>query len=79
MIGIHGSGLTHELWMPPHPKSMVIEAFKVDGYARDFGIVAQMLGHRHVSTWNERTFDFGELAPQMIINDGFHGREVRGG
>ena len=76
MLGIHGSGLAHVLWMPPSPQSMVIEAFKVQGYAREHGIVTTMLGHRHVSTWNHKTFDYGQLHPQQVINEGFHGRDI---
>lgn len=42
MLGVHGNGLTHLLWMPPTPRSAVIEMFFVGGFARDcesFGCV----------------------------------------
>ncbi|KAJ9110110.1 hypothetical protein QFC19_001781 [Naganishia cerealis] len=35
MLGVHGNGLTHLLWMPPTPQSAVIEMFFVGGFARD--------------------------------------------
>lgn len=35
MLGVHGNGLTHLLWMPATPRSAVIEMFVVDGFARD--------------------------------------------
>lgn len=31
MLGVHGNGLTHQLWMPPTPKSTVIEIFYPGG------------------------------------------------
>jgi hypothetical protein len=35
MLGVHGNGLTHLLWMPPTPRSAVIEMFFKGGFARD--------------------------------------------
>jgi hypothetical protein len=35
LLGVHGNGLTHLLWMPPTPQSAVIEMFFVGGFARD--------------------------------------------
>ncbi|KAF8632688.1 hypothetical protein AX15_001741 [Amanita polypyramis BW_CC] len=31
MIGVHGNGLTHQLWMPPSPWSTVMEIFRPKG------------------------------------------------
>ena len=33
MIGVHGNGLTHELWMPENA-TLIEVSFKVDCYAR---------------------------------------------
>ncbi len=35
MLGVHGNGLTHLLWMPATPRSAVIEMFFVGGFAHD--------------------------------------------
>jgi hypothetical protein len=35
MLGVHGNGLTHLLWMPATPRSAVIEMFIKGGFARD--------------------------------------------
>jgi hypothetical protein len=35
MLGVHGNGLTHLLWMPATPRSAVIEMFIRGGFARD--------------------------------------------
>ena len=40
MLGVHGNGLTHLLWMPPTPQSAVIEMFFVGGFARDCKVFA---------------------------------------
>jgi hypothetical protein len=35
MLGVHGNGLSHLLWMPATPRSAVIEMFYHGGFARD--------------------------------------------
>lgn len=35
MLGVHGNGLSHLLWMAPTPRSAVIEMFFKGGFARD--------------------------------------------
>lgn len=35
MLGVHGNGLTHLLWMPATPRSAVIEMYFRGGFARD--------------------------------------------
>ncbi len=62
MIGVHGNGLTHELWMPRTPKSTVIEIFYPNceqlhahlsvcihtavGYLFDYEMLARNMGHK---------------------------------
>lgn len=40
MLGVHGNGLTHLIWMPPTPRSAVIEMFFKGGFARDCELLA---------------------------------------
>lgn len=35
MLGVHGNGLTHLIWMPATPRSAVIELYIRGGFARD--------------------------------------------
>ena len=35
MLGVHGNGLTHLIWMPATPRSAVIEMYIRGGFARD--------------------------------------------
>ena len=76
MLGAHGSGLAHALWMPPDPKAMVLEAFKEGGFARDYGLAASMLGFKHVSMWGGQSFDFADAPKQQTFVDGFHGKDI---
>jgi hypothetical protein len=47
MLGVHGNGLSHLLWMPATPQSTVIEMFFKGGFARDYQWTSHALGHRH--------------------------------
>lgn len=46
MIGVHGNGLTHQLWMPSG--GTVVELFPRDAFLRDYQVVAEALGHHHI-------------------------------
>lgn len=43
IVGIHGDGLTHLVWMPP--RSAVIELFLPLTFSRDYQVAAEVLGH----------------------------------
>lgn len=58
LIGVHGNGLTHEIWMPPSSRSTVIEIFTPNGYLFDYEILAQNLGHKHYAVWNDTLITF---------------------
>ncbi|WVQ64977.1 uncharacterized protein L199_003147 [Kwoniella botswanensis] len=73
IIGIHGNGLTHQMWMPEG--GIVIELFIPDSFLRDYQVLSQALGHRHFAIWNDRilspseweTID-GQLNPTIMHN-----------
>ncbi|WVF65842.1 hypothetical protein IAT40_000579 [Kwoniella sp. CBS 6097] len=52
VIGVHGVGLTHQLWMPAGGK--VIEIFPDGVFSRNQQIVAQVLGHRYIAISGDR-------------------------
>ncbi|CAK5272741.1 unnamed protein product, partial [Mycena citricolor] len=68
MLGVHGNGLTHELWMPPSPQSTIIEIFSPQGYVYDYELLARNLGHKHYAIWNDTyiTYEPG------IVHEGTH-------
>ncbi|KAG8890646.1 hypothetical protein FRB98_006149 [Tulasnella sp. 332] len=75
ILGIHGNGLTHLVWMPPTPLSTVIEIFYPGGFARDYEWTARALGHRHYGIWND-TYIHYPVIPEVVYVEGFHGREI---
>lgn len=53
MLGVHGNGLTHLVWMPATPRSAVIEMFCRGGFARDYQWTAHELGIRHFAVQHD--------------------------
>ncbi|KAF8908529.1 hypothetical protein CPB84DRAFT_1744161 [Gymnopilus junonius] len=45
MVGVHGNGLTHQLWMPPSSRSTVIEILYPGDYLHDYEMLARNMGH----------------------------------
>ncbi|KAF5324356.1 hypothetical protein D9619_011337 [Psilocybe cf. subviscida] len=75
MVGIHGNGLTHQLWMPPSPRSTVIEVFSPKSYLHDYELLARNMGHKHYAIWNDTALTYPEgkwfegvehVTPRMI-------------
>ncbi|RDB18390.1 hypothetical protein Hypma_000336 [Hypsizygus marmoreus] len=66
VVGVHGNGLTHQLWMPPSARSTVIEIFPPKSYLSDYEILARNLGHRHYAIWNDTPTTF----PKDIYHEG---------
>ncbi|KAF9028019.1 hypothetical protein BDZ89DRAFT_1015275 [Hymenopellis radicata] len=71
MIGVHGNGLTHELWMPRTPKSTVIEIFYPECYLFDYEMLARNMGHKHYAVWNDTflTYPKGEWHQKFGADD----------
>ncbi|WWC87940.1 uncharacterized protein L201_002840 [Kwoniella dendrophila CBS 6074] len=73
IIGIHGNGLTHQLWMPEG--GIVIELFVPKAFLRDYQVLSQALGHRHITIWDDRELPpneweliKGQLNPTIMHN-----------
>ena len=54
MLGVHGNGLTHLVFMKPNRASTVIELFYPGGFAHDYHWTTRSLGMTHVAVWNDR-------------------------
>ncbi|KAF7350300.1 hypothetical protein MVEN_01334100 [Mycena venus] len=78
LVGVHGNGLTHQLWMPPHPRSTAIEIFVPNGYVFDYEMLARNMGHRHYAVWNDTflTYPEGTYHKGVKYPDGFHGVNI---
>ncbi len=53
LLGVHGNGLSHLLFMPPTRVSTVIEIFYPGGFAHDYHWTTRALGMSHVVVWND--------------------------
>jgi len=58
LVGVHGNGMTHEIWMPRSSRSTVIEIFTPNGYLFDYEILARNVGHKHYAVWNDTLMTF---------------------
>ncbi|TFK41786.1 hypothetical protein BDQ12DRAFT_663800 [Crucibulum laeve] len=74
IVGVHGNGLTHQLWMPPSKLSTVIEIVYPDSYAWDYEMLARNMGHRHYEVWNDtlKTYPKGTYYKGVKISEYFH-------
>ncbi|WVR08387.1 hypothetical protein IAU60_005442 [Kwoniella sp. DSM 27419] len=54
MFGVHGNGLSHQLWM--RPGAAVMEMMPVGGFARDYAILAEMMHHEYHAVHHNTTF-----------------------
>lgn len=76
MMGIHGNGLTHLLWMNAQNfHSTVIEFFFPGGFAEDYEFTARALGIKHFGIWDDTPFTYPDL-PQIKYPEGFQGNEI---
>ncbi|SJL08218.1 uncharacterized protein ARMOST_11581 [Armillaria ostoyae] len=72
LLGVHGNGLTHLLFMPPTKVSTVIEIFYPGGFAHDYHWTTRALGMSHVAVWND-TYYTHPNEPDIDYPEGFQG------
>ncbi|KAK0480446.1 hypothetical protein EDD18DRAFT_703758 [Armillaria luteobubalina] len=70
LIGVHGNGLTHLLFMPPTRVSTVIEIFYPGGFAHDYHWTTRALGMSHVAVWNDTYITYPNK-PDVAYPEGF--------
>lgn len=76
MMGVHGNGLTHLLWMNgQNPRATVIEFFFPGGFAEDYEFTSRALGIKHYGFWDDQTFTAPDT-PQVAYPEGFQGNEI---
>jgi hypothetical protein len=54
LVGVHGNGLSGQLWLEPSPRATIIELFFENGFAYDYEYTARSLGLKHYGFWNDR-------------------------
>ncbi len=83
MLGVHGNGLSHLLWMPQSSTSVeagdvkttsgqraVIELFYPGGFAHDYHWTSRALGHAHYAVWNDTWYTHPD-EPGVDYPEGF--------
>ncbi|WVN85397.1 uncharacterized protein L203_100543 [Cryptococcus depauperatus CBS 7841] len=76
MMGVHGNGLTHLLWMNAQdPRATIIEFFYPGGFAEDYEFTSRALGMKHYGIWDDRSFTAPNV-PQVAYPEGFQGNEI---
>jgi hypothetical protein len=76
MMGVHGNGLTHLLWMNNlNPRATVMEFFYPGGFAHDYAFITHSLNMRYFGWWNDKRFTFPTL-PDVAYPEGFQGNSI---
>ncbi|KAJ6605665.1 hypothetical protein B0H10DRAFT_2167111 [Mycena sp. CBHHK59/15] len=70
LLGVHGNGLSHLVFMPPTRISTVIEMFYPGGFAHDYQWTTHALGMTHFAVWND-TYRTYPNKPDVKYPDGF--------
>ncbi|KAJ7927965.1 hypothetical protein B0H13DRAFT_2550536 [Mycena leptocephala] len=78
LLGVHGNGLTHLVFMQPTRVSAVIEMFYPGGFAHDYQWTSRALGMKHFAVWNDtyRSEGIGEGKPRVDYPNGFQGNYI---
>jgi len=75
LLGVHGNGLSGQLWLKPSTRTTVIEIFFTTGFLYDYEYTARVLGHKHYGVWFDRYFSYPGL-PKEQGPEGFHGSQI---
>ncbi|ORY35904.1 hypothetical protein BCR39DRAFT_512961 [Naematelia encephala] len=79
MFGVHGNGLSHQLWMKPG--SGVMEIMNVGGFAKDYAMLAELMSHEYYAIHNDTTFppEKWRRPDKWAVEQGpgFHGSNIR--
>ncbi|PPQ94352.1 hypothetical protein CVT25_000680 [Psilocybe cyanescens] len=75
MLGVHGNGLTHLVFMDPNRLSTVIEIFYPGGFAHDYYWTSRALGMRHFAVWKDKYRTFPDK-PNVDYPEGFQGNFI---
>ncbi|KAJ7707682.1 hypothetical protein B0H17DRAFT_1174648 [Mycena rosella] len=76
LLGVHGNGLTHLVFMKPTRVSAVVEIFLPGGFARDYEWTSRSLGMTHYSVWKDTSFTYPDEPKFPAYPEGFHGSEI---
>ncbi|ESK98387.1 hypothetical protein Moror_137 [Moniliophthora roreri MCA 2997] len=75
LLGVHGNGLTHLVFMPPTRASTVIEIFCPGGFAHDYHWTTRALGMSHFAVWNDTAYTYPN-EPEVDYPEGFQENHI---
>ncbi|KAG8963271.1 hypothetical protein FRC00_007025 [Tulasnella sp. 408] len=75
LIGVHGNGLTHLVWLPLTPITTVIEIYYPGAFSKDYEWTARALGMTHYAVWNDTAFTHPN-EPKVEYPPEFHGDSI---
>lgn len=75
LVGVHGNGLSHLLWLPPSRFTTVVEIFYPGGFAHDYEWTTRALKGRHIGIWNDSYFTHPDT-PGVNYPEGFQGTSI---
>lgn len=75
LLGVHGNGLSHVLWLAPSRFLTVIEIFIPGGFAYDYEWTTRALGGKHFAIWND-TYHTYPNTPGVNYPEGFQGTSI---
>jgi capsular polysaccharide biosynthesis protein len=70
LLGVHGNGLTHSLWMAPN--RYVVEFFWNFNFQFDYATTAQLMNHTYLGLWNGQVLDIDRVRQRDPRNPWLH-------
>lgn len=67
LVGIHGNGFTHAIWMSPG--ASLIEIFPYSCFSRGYELVARLMGLEYYAVQNDRVFRGPEIVARGFIQE----------
>jgi len=75
LLGVHGNGLSHLLFLPPSRFTTVMEIFIPHGFAHDYEWTTRAMSLKHFAIWND-TYHTHPNTPRVDYPEGFQGTEI---
>ncbi|KAF8063985.1 hypothetical protein FPV67DRAFT_1563106 [Lyophyllum atratum] len=76
LLGVHGNGLTHLVFMKPTRASAVIEIFYPGGFAHDYHWTTRALGMDHYAVWDDKYYTHPNEPSVNYPEPGFQGNVI---
>jgi len=75
LVGVHGNGLSHVLWLAPSRYTTVVEIFFPQGFTHDYEWTTRAMGGRHIAIWNDTYHTYPDT-PRVGYPEGFQGSSI---